>query len=93
MDEPMKVKRDMVDGVLDELCAKVCQANAKHPLFTSTHEGYGYLMEEVEGMFDEIKSNCTNRSIIEAFDVAVVAVRYIISMRFNNSFTGGYNCL
>jgi hypothetical protein len=77
----MPVKRETVDGVLDELCAKVCKVNSEHPLYNSTHEGYGYLMEEVEEMFDEIKANLTNRSINEAFDVAVVAVRYIISMR------------
>lgn len=65
--------------ILDVICSELERAEEKFPQFNSTHEGYAILKEEVDELWDEIKSKQgTNESRIkEAVHVAAMAVRFI----------------
>lgn len=46
--------------------------------FNSTHEGYAVLLEEVDELWDEVKSNGSNERLkAEAVQVAAMAIRFI----------------
>lgn len=70
-----------VDEILRNLRNHVSTVNLHHPLYNSTHEGLGFLVEEVREFMDEVHGNNTNRSMNEALDIAIVCVRYILSMK------------
>lgn len=62
-------------------------ANSKYPAFYSTHEGYAILKEELDELWDEIKtSKETNANMLqvnEAIQVAAMAIKFIESL-YNN---------
>ena len=58
-------------------------ADLKYGHFTSTHEAYGVLVEEVDELLDEIRSNNCEGVINEAIDVAAVAMRLAIAASNN----------
>jgi NTP pyrophosphatase (non-canonical NTP hydrolase) len=67
---------------LNKINEEFIKAEKKHPPFTSAHEGYGVLMEEVEELFEEIRKREENRDYEamaeEAAHVAAVAMRLIV---------------
>lgn len=50
-------------------------ARARYGEFSSTHEAYGVLAEEVDELLDAIRCNDAQWVIDEAIDVAAVAIR------------------
>jgi len=50
-------------------------ARKKYGEFSSTHEAYGVLAEEVDELLDAIRCNDAQWVIDEAIDVAAVAIR------------------
>jgi NTP pyrophosphatase (non-canonical NTP hydrolase) len=65
--------------ILDVISTELKDAEEKFPKFNSYHEGYAVLQEEVDELWDEIKSkNSTNQSMMsEAVQVAAMAIRFI----------------
>lgn len=66
---------DVVADVLNELDA----ATAKFGAFASAHEGYAVILEELDELWDEIKSKGGTRDAMyaEAKQVAAMAIRFM----------------
>lgn len=66
-------------SVISEIDIELKRAKGKFPLdFHSTHEGYGVLKEEVDELWDVIKSDGPkNRLRSESIQVAAMAIRII----------------
>lgn len=63
---------------LDEVIKELYQANFKHNLFVSEHEGMGVLQEEVYELWDAIRSNKPEDVYHEATQVAAMAVKLMM---------------
>lgn len=73
---------------IEEVIKELYQANFKHNLFVSEHEGMGVLQEEVYELWDAIRSNKPEDVYHEATQVAAMAVKlmmYINSIRSRHS--------
>jgi len=64
-----------VDAVINELRS----ARAKFPAMHSAHEGYAVLLEEMDELWDEIKTKGASieKMRAEAIQVAAMAIRFI----------------
>lgn len=60
-------------------------AENRYGPFTSTHEGYGVLMEEVAELLDAIRANDFNQIRHEAIQVSAVAFRIASSLEHADS--------
>ncbi len=81
----MKVELDLKPAITNVVCDiidGVASARKKHPApYHSPHEGMSILREEVDELWDEIKSDApVERMREEAMHVAVVAVRFILDI-------------
>ena len=68
----------MVGGLIDlfaEIEALIDKADARYGPFTSTHEGYGVLAEEVAETLEAVRANSLQATRREALQVAAVALR------------------
>jgi NTP pyrophosphatase (non-canonical NTP hydrolase) len=69
-----------LDDVLVSVRAEVEKSDAKWPAYTSAHEGYGVLLEEVDEVWDHVKVNQKRRDLPalrkELIQVAAVAIRF-----------------
>lgn len=67
--------------VLSEVHREVSQAEAKWPPLNSAHEAYAVLAEEVDELWDHVKTNQKRRDMPEmrkeAIQVAAMAVRFV----------------
>ena len=58
-------------------------ANEKFPAFSSSHEGYAVILEEMDELWDEIKNNKDPMSSMkqkkEAIQVGAMAVKFLMS--------------
>lgn len=63
--------------------AELDSANEKFPPFTSSHEGYAIILEELDELWFEIKNNKNPQSLVlqkkEATQVAAMAIKFIMS--------------
>ncbi|MDD3906508.1 MAG: hypothetical protein PHS46_08330 [Candidatus Omnitrophica bacterium] len=71
---------DIVRSVVSELRS----ANRKYPLFNSSHEAMGVILEEWEELKDEIKANRVTENGYstaeeEAIQLAAMAIKFILS--------------
>lgn len=57
------------------------RASHSYGPFNSPHEGYAVIKEEVDEMWDDIKTNNFAESKKEAIQVAAMCVRYILDVR------------
>ena len=57
------------------LSREMLEAESRYGPFTSTHEGYGVLAEEVAELLDAIRANDAGAVDREALQVAAVALR------------------
>ncbi len=72
-------------SVIDRVAAEMQSASDRYGDFTSTHEGYGVLAEEVDELLEAIRSNDRSRIEDEAVQVSAVAAR--IAQSLSNSAT------
>lgn len=72
--------RHNVLGVLQDVGVEVAIATANWPTFNSAHEGYAILKEEVDELWQHVKTNQKRRDLSEmkkeAVQVAAMAVRF-----------------
>ncbi len=61
--------------LLDRVIEEVDKADRRYGPFTSTHEGYAVLAEEVAEVFDAVRANSLQATYREALQVAAVALR------------------
>ena len=76
MIKDMAGRRSFARSILDE----ADKADAKYGDFTSTHEGYGVLAEEVAELLEAIRKNDYEDICIEAMQVSAVAYRIMCSL-------------
>lgn len=71
--------------ILAEVASELVFALSKFPPYNSAHEGYAVILEELDELWEEIKSNKTPgheaRQRKEALQVATTAVRFILDLR------------
>jgi hypothetical protein len=70
---------ETIDPILEEVKGELYFACSKFPKFNSTHEGYAVILEELDELWDEIKSKTGTRKSRreEAIQVAAMALRFI----------------
>jgi NTP pyrophosphatase (non-canonical NTP hydrolase) len=61
--------------LIAEVNAIVASCDERYGPFTSTHEGYGVLAEEVAELFEAVRANSLQATRREALQVAAVALR------------------
>ena len=70
-----------LEDVLDQIKQEVETAESKWPPMNSAHEAYGVLMEEIDELWDHVKTNQKRRNIqemrAESIQVAAMAVRFV----------------
>lgn len=64
-----------ISSLLDRVMAEIEKADTRYGPFTSTHEGYAVLAEEVAECFDAVRANSLQATAREALQVAAVALR------------------
>ena len=74
--------RTAADEILDEAAA----AHRRYGSFTSSHEAYGVLAEEVAELLDAIRANKIESIRQEAIQVAAVALRLAECCRGHEAF-------
>lgn len=75
--------------VLAEVGQELERAKTKFPAhLNSHHEGYSILAEEVDELWDDVKSDNHDHSFVEAVQVAAMAVRYVAELRAKRSSGG-----
>lgn len=71
--------RSEIDCLFDEIKAELAVAD-NWPPYNSAHEGYGVLLEEVDELWDHVKTNQKRRDIgamrKEALQIAACAIRF-----------------
>jgi hypothetical protein len=68
-----------VDFILAQIKREVMRAARKHPAMNSPHEGYAVILEELDELWEHVKSD-TGKSVaagFEALQVAAMGVRYL----------------
>lgn len=62
--------------------AELCKALTSYPAFNSAHEGYAVMLEEVEELWAEVRTNAKHRNIetmrAEAIQIAAMAMRFAL---------------
>lgn len=70
--------------ILDAVSLEVRNATEKWPPFNSAHEAYAVLAEEVDELWDHVKTNQKKRDLAdmqkEAIQVAAMAVRFALEV-------------
>lgn len=75
-----KFKR--IDAVLREVRDELRVASVDHPPMRSAHEGYAVILEELDELWAEVKSNVGTApdAANEAIQIAAMAVRYVVDL-------------
>jgi len=68
------------DELMNTVLVEVLNADKRYGPFTSTHEGFGVLAEEVAELLEAIRSNERDSIEYEATQVAAVACRIVRSL-------------
>jgi len=73
-----------IDATVDAIKEELRTAMIKWPPMNSAHEGYGVLLEEVDELWDHVKTNQKKRDLVamkkEAVQVAAMAIRFAIEV-------------
>jgi NTP pyrophosphatase (non-canonical NTP hydrolase) len=69
-----------MDQVFDDISEELTRTIKKFKPFNSSHEGYAVLKEEVDELWDAIKTNNLENARTEAVQVAAMAIRYIMDV-------------
>jgi hypothetical protein len=71
---------DLTEAALGDVREEIMRAIARYPQFNSHHEGFAVILEEIDELWDEIKTNNHKRARVEAIQVAAMAVRFITDL-------------
>jgi hypothetical protein len=73
--------RTQVDIIMDVVKKEYVSASEKFGPFNSAHEGYAVIKEEVDELWDAIKSNqSSGAQRAEAVQIAAMAIRFIFDI-------------
>ncbi len=73
----------VLDDAVEAMLKELTRATEMHPRLNSVHEGYAVLLEEMDELWDEIKStgphkNNPSHVRTEAIHVAAMALRFLV---------------
>jgi len=68
----------LANEISEQVLRELERAQRKFPAFHSSHEGYAVLKEEVDELWDAVKSNNVTHAKVEAIQVAAMAIRFIL---------------
>lgn len=75
------VRPEEIIDILDKVFIELEKANANYPQFTSAHEAYAVLLEEVEEVWEHVKKKPQERNMEELdgelVQVAAMCVKFI----------------
>ena len=73
------MSRERINEAIREIREELKSASLQHGQFHSTHEGYAVILEELDELWDEIKSHegRTYNMRMEAKQVAAMAIRFM----------------
>lgn len=76
---------DTEHAIVSYVLGELHKAQDKFPAFHSGHEGYSVILEEVDELWTEVKSNQstpgrTERMKKEAIQVAAMAIRFLLDL-------------
>lgn len=75
---------DQCLAILGDVRAELLRATATWPPFNSAHEGYAVLAEEVDELWQHVKTNQKRRDLTamrrEAIQVAAMALRFALEV-------------
>jgi NTP pyrophosphatase (non-canonical NTP hydrolase) len=78
------IESSPLEVALNDVFDEVYSATRKWPPFNSCHEGYAVLLEEVEEVWEHVKTNQKRRDLTamrkEAIQVAAMAVRFALEV-------------
>lgn len=78
---PTELMVPLLTSVLMDIGEEVAAAEAKWPAMNSAHEAFAVMKEEVDELWDHVKTNQKKRDIAamraEAIQVAAMAVRFV----------------
>lgn len=83
---------DKVDHVGKLVKDELMRAIIKHPTpFNNAHEGFAVLQEEVDELWDDVKSNLaySHFGMREAIQIAAMAIRFVVEL---HEHPGGDTC-
>ncbi|NIV12909.1 MAG: hypothetical protein GWN62_16995 [Aliifodinibius sp.] len=60
------------------------KASKKFPDFHSRHEGYAVIKEELDEVWDAIRSNDREQAMVEMIQVGAMAIRFIQNLHDKN---------
>ena len=73
-----------IRSIAFEATTEVMMAQENWPTFNSAHEGFAVLKEEVDELWDHVKTNQKRRDIEamrkEAIQVAAMAIRFVLEI-------------
>lgn len=76
----ISVGNTSIDDATKDAYAEAQSAREKWPCFNTAHEGFAILQEEVDELWDHVRTNQKNRDIgkmyKEAVQVAAMAIRF-----------------
>lgn len=82
--DPITCQPLMVGDAISMAHDELMQALHKWPAFNSAHEGYAVLAEEVDELWQHVKTNQRKRDLLamrkEALQVAAMALRFAIDV-------------
>lgn len=74
----MDIRLKALDDALAAVRREYLRAIEKFPQFNSGHEGYAVIQEEVDELWDDVKSNAPREvAKKEAIQIAAMAVRFV----------------
>lgn len=77
-------KQEQKAQLMQDVAFELDQAVRNWPPFNSAHEGYAVLLEEMDELWDHVKTNQRRRDLLkmqaEAIQVAAMAVRFALEV-------------
>lgn len=90
-----KSRSKSLEWLLLEIRKELVFAQNKFPPYTSAHEGYAVIFEELDELWDEVKtkpySGRNERMTREAIQVATTAIRFVLDVSLPASQEGKEN--
>lgn len=81
MNEDLWLTNYQVFQVIDSVAREYCRATEQYCSFSSAHEGYAVILEELDELWEAVKKSNTEEAIKEAIQVAAMAVRFVIDSK------------
>jgi spore coat protein CotH len=81
MNEDLWLTNYQLFRVIDSVAREYCKAAERYSDFSSAHEGYAIILEELDELWTAVKESNVKEATKEAVQVAAMAVRFIIDSK------------